>query len=40
MQLFIQPVVNVFQTSAYFFIVENTKHGFLIYPGSLGDKLL
>ena len=40
MQLFIQPVVNVFQTAAYFFINEKTKHGFLIDPGAEGDKLL
>lgn len=40
MQLFIQPVVNIFQTAAYFFIDENTKHGFLIDPGAEGDKLL
>lgn len=40
MQLFIQPVVNIFQTAAYFFIDEKTKHGFLIDPGAEGDKLL
>lgn len=40
MKLYIQPVVNVFQTNAYFYINEETKHGFLIDPGAEGDKLL
>ncbi|MBD5429448.1 MBL fold metallo-hydrolase [Lactobacillus sp.] len=40
MQLLMQPVVNVFQTSCYFFIDEETKHGFLIDPGAEPKKLI
>lgn len=40
MKLYIQPVVNVFQTNAYFFINEETKNGFLIDPGAEGERLL
>lgn len=40
MRLYIQPVVNVFQTNTYFYIDEKTKHGFLVDPGAEGDKLL
>lgn len=40
MKLYIQPVVNIFQTNAYFFIDEKTKHGFLIDPGVQGELLL
>lgn len=34
MKIYVQPVVNVFQTNAYFYINEETKHGFLIDPGA------
>lgn len=40
MQLLLQPVVNIFQTSSYFFIDEETKHGFLIDPGAQADLLI
>lgn len=33
-------VNDVFETNSYFYIDENTKHGFLIDPGAEADKLL
>lgn len=40
MQLLMQPVVNIFQTSSYFFIDDETKHGFLIDPGAQAELLI
>lgn len=40
MRLYMQPVANIFQTISYFYINEETGHGFLIDPGAEGDKLL
>ena len=34
------PVTDVFTTNSYFYIDENTNHGFLIDPGAETDKLL
>ena len=34
------PVTDVFTTNSYFYIDENTNHGFLIDPGAEADKLL
>ena len=34
------PVSDLIQTNAYFYIDEQTKHGFLIDPGSEPEKLL
>ena len=34
------PVSDFIQTNAYFYIDEQTKHGFLIDPGSEAEKLL
>ena len=39
MRLYMQPVANIFQTISYFYINEETGHGFLIDPGAEGDKL-
>lgn len=33
-------VKDVFETNAYFYIDEKTKHGFLIDPGAQADRLL
>lgn len=40
MKIFIQPVRDVFQTNAYFYINEETKHGCLIDPGAQPELLL
>lgn len=40
MQLSFQPVVNVFQTLCYFFIDEETGHGFMVDPGAEPEKLI
>ena len=34
------PVVDAIQTNAYFYIDEQTKHGFLIDPGAEAEKIL
>lgn len=34
------PVVDAIQTNAYFYVDEQTKHGFLIDPGAEADKIL
>ena len=34
------PVTDVFTTNSYFYIDENTKHGFLIDPGAQAQTLL
>ncbi len=40
MELYIQPVRDVFQTNAYFYINEKTGHGCLIDPGAQPELLL
>ena len=40
MQIFTFPVSDGIETNAYFYIDENTKHGFLIDPAAEGEKLL
>ncbi|MGM9891715.1 MBL fold metallo-hydrolase [Limosilactobacillus sp.] len=40
MRLYVQPVRDVFQTNAYFYINEKNNHGCLIDPGAQADLLL
>lgn len=40
MKLYVQPVRDVFQTNAYFYINENNGHGYLIDPGAQAELLL
>lgn len=40
MKLYIQPVRDVFQTNAYFYINEKNNHGCLIDPGAQPELLL
>ncbi|MBB1098766.1 MBL fold metallo-hydrolase [Limosilactobacillus sp. WF-MT5-A] len=40
MKLYIQPVRDVFQTNAYFYMNEKTGHGCLIDPGAQPELLL
>lgn len=40
MKLYVQPVRDVFQTNAYFYVDEASHHGFLIDPGAQADLLL
>lgn len=40
MKLYLQPVQNVFQTNAYFYINEVNHHGYLIDPGAQAALLL
>lgn len=40
MRLYVQPVQDVFQTNAYFYINERNNHGCLIDPGAQADLLL
>ena len=38
--IFSVPVTGIFTTNAYFYIDDDTRHGFLIDPGAEADKLL
>lgn len=40
MQLFLQPVRDIFQTNAYFYINEKNNHGCLIDPGAQASLLI
>lgn len=40
MKLYLQPVQDVFQTNAYFYINETNHHGYLIDPGAQAAQLL